>query len=294
MILVVGATGFLGHDVCRRLRAAGKTVRGLTRATASSERLGLLRELGVSSLEADLKSPGSLERACAGVTTVISTATSSLSRQPGDSIEAVDLRGHLHLIDIARKAGVSQFVYVSFAPIPIDFPLQTAKRAVEQELLQSGMSYTILRPTLFMDVWLSPVLGFNPSAGEAQVFGSGERPTNWIAARDVAHFVSSAVDNSKARNRTFTIGGPGAVSPLEAIKVFEGLGAPRTAVRHVPEAALEQQLAAATDPLQRSVAALMLTAARGQVVEVDAALEAAPVQLTSLQQYAREILSIRN
>jgi len=139
--LVVGATGLLGCEVCRRLRDAGASVRALTRPTADANKRAALVALGVETVTGDLKDAASLARACDGIEAVISTASATLSRQEGDSIETVDRQGQLALIDAARNAGVDHFVFVSFRENPkIQFPLTIAKRAVERALQQSGMA----------------------------------------------------------------------------------------------------------------------------------------------------------
>src|SRR3954465_1389065 len=93
MILVAGATGNLGGEICRRLRERGKPVRAMVRTTSDKARVEKLQQSGVELIIADLKDPGSLEAACQGVSTVITTATTVLSTQPGDSTESVDLEG---------------------------------------------------------------------------------------------------------------------------------------------------------------------------------------------------------
>src|SRR5918911_194830 len=90
MILVAGATGFVGGEVCRRLSAVGKPVRALVRPTADRGRLEPLEAAGVETVVGDLKDPASLETACRGVRGIISTAAAIASRQPGDSFETVD------------------------------------------------------------------------------------------------------------------------------------------------------------------------------------------------------------
>jgi uncharacterized protein YbjT (DUF2867 family) len=64
MYLVVGATGLLGNDVCRRLRQRGEPVTALIRPTANAERVRALREAGVALAYGDLKDPESLRAAC--------------------------------------------------------------------------------------------------------------------------------------------------------------------------------------------------------------------------------------
>ena len=121
-----------------------------------------------------------------GVSAVISTVSSTLSRQEGDSIQTVDDEGQINLIDAAVSAGVSQFVYISFCDMPGECPLQTAKRKVEKHLAESGLNYTILQPTYFMEVWLSPALGFDYPNAKATIYGEGKNKVSWIAIKDVA------------------------------------------------------------------------------------------------------------
>src|SRR5687767_1972832 len=109
MILVVGATGLLGGEICRLLSAAGKPFRAFVRTTSDKDKVAQLQDLGAEIARGDLKDRSSVEAACKGVNAVISTASSTLSRQEGDSIQTVDLEGQLNLIDAAKTAGVTQF-----------------------------------------------------------------------------------------------------------------------------------------------------------------------------------------
>ena len=173
-ILLVGATGLLGPEICRRLTAAGQKVRASIRPSADGGKRAALVSLGVEPVEGDLKDASSLARACAGIQAVISTASSTLSRQAGDSIETVDQQGQLTLVEAARQAGVDRFVFVSFRENPdIQFPLSVAKRTVERALKSSGMAYTILQALSFMEVWLTPALGFDAANGKARLYGDG-------------------------------------------------------------------------------------------------------------------------
>jgi nucleoside-diphosphate-sugar epimerase len=109
-VLVVGATGLLGGRVCKELAAQGTPVAGMVRSSGDDAKVGALRAAGVELIEGDLKDPTTLQRACQGRTAVISTASASLSRQAGDSIQSVDLDGQRSLIDAAKAAGVGKFV----------------------------------------------------------------------------------------------------------------------------------------------------------------------------------------
>ncbi|EMR01242.1 NAD(P)H azoreductase [Cesiribacter andamanensis AMV16] len=115
MILVVGATGYLGSEICRRLVALQQEVRALVRPTSDPGALARLRSLGVQLQVGDLKNPTSLAQACQDVDTVFSTATTTRSRQQGDSIETADGQGQLNLVHAAKSAGAGRFIYVSYS-----------------------------------------------------------------------------------------------------------------------------------------------------------------------------------
>jgi len=286
VILVVGATGLLGGEICRLLTQRGNRVRALVRGTSSADRVARLKSVGAEQVRGDLKDRRSLDAACRGVSAVISTASSTVSRQEGDSIESVDRLGQLGLIDAAAAAGVTRFILVSFPSVDVDFPLQSAKRAVEERLRRSGMTFTILRPTFFAEVWLSPALGFDAPNATAQIYGGGQNQISWISFQDVAQFAVAALDNAQARNAVIGLGGPEALSPLDVVRLAEQVTRKRFAVQHVPEEALRAQYAAATDPLQQSFAALMLYYARGDVIDMKATLRAFPGQhLRSVRAY---------
>ena len=96
MLLVAGATGSLGTRITRRLLDQGRPVRILVRAGSDH---AALAAAGADVAVGNLKDPESLERACGGVHTVITTA--SASRRGDDSIENVDRQGNLNLVDAA-------------------------------------------------------------------------------------------------------------------------------------------------------------------------------------------------
>src|SRR6516225_1020317 len=151
-VLVVGATGVLGMEVCRQLAAAGKKVKGLVRTSSRKEKVNSLHELGVETVTGDMKDSQSLYQVFENVDAIISTATSTISYQEGDSIETVDLTGQLNVAEAAGAAGVKHVVFISFPPYPPitpEFPLQSAKRAVENRLKSKTFTYAILHPTYF-------------------------------------------------------------------------------------------------------------------------------------------------
>lgn len=291
MNLIVGATGLVGGEICRRLAAQQKPVRALVRPTGDASRIDELRAAGAELATGDLKDPASIQAACAGATAVLSTASSVLSRQPGDTIDGVDRLGQLQLIEAAASAGVKHFVYVSFSPMAEDFALQRAKREVERALIESGMTYTILRPTFFMEIWLSPALGFDVAARRARIYGTGENPISWISFPNVAEFAVRSLDTAAARNATFTVGGPEAIAPLQVVRIFEELGGAPFTVEYVLESVLRAGKAAARRALDEAFAALSLGYAHGDAIDMRATLEAMPVRLVGVREYAKWLLN---
>jgi uncharacterized protein YbjT (DUF2867 family) len=189
MILVVGATGTLGSEICSLLRREQAGVRALVRQSANRDRLAVLRNAGVELCMGDLKDPAGLREACEGAEVVISTASSTLSRQEGDSIETVDRIGQLSLIETARTGGVKHFTLVSIPRQPLrQSPLTRAKAEAERTLAASELDYTILGSNFFMEVWLSPALGFDVAHRKALIFGDGDSPISWVSYHDVAEF----------------------------------------------------------------------------------------------------------
>jgi uncharacterized protein YbjT (DUF2867 family) len=285
-VLVAGATGYLGSEICRQLISKNKNVKGLVRTTSDSNKVAQLKASGVETIEGDLKDKVSLENALHGVSAIISTVSSTLSRQEGDSIQTVDDEGQINLIDAAVKAGVNQLIYISFCELG-ECPLQTAKRKVEKHLAESGLNYTILQPTYFMEVWLSPVLGFDYPNAKATIYGEGNNKISWIAIKDVASFAVAALDNPAAANKIIELGGPAALSPLEAVNIFETTKGTKFALQFVPKEALKAQRDAAQDPLSESFATLMLGVVSGSEIDMKNTLDDFPIQLTSVIDYAK-------
>lgn len=288
-ILVVSATGFLGMEICRRLTAAGRPTRGLVRKTSAAEKTNALKQWNVQCVEGDLKNPASLRTALRGITTVISTASATVSRQEGDSLQSVDEEGQLSLVTEAAAAGVRQFIYISFPNMPFDFPLQSAKRKVEEQIMKQNWSYTILQPTFFMEVWLGPAVGFDFANAKSTIYGEGNKKISWVSLTDVASFAVNVVDNPRAKNKKIELGGPEALSPLEVVAIFERTNGSKFEVQHVPAEVLQSQSDTAPDDLTKSFAGLMLTYASGQEIRMNETLNEFPIRLKAVKDHAAQV-----
>lgn len=292
MILVVGATGMVGTEICRLLTTSGKTVRAMVRPTSKTEKIQAVKKLGCSTVQGDLRDAGSLKEAVKGVETIISTASSMpFAYVAGENTPMLtDRDGHLKLIDVACTEGVKRFVFISFPPMPASFPLQDAKRAVEERLHTCGLTYTILQPTFYDEVWLNPAVGFDYTHLKATLYGIGDNPISWISFRDVAQFAVACLDNVSASNATIVLGGPEAISPRKAVRVFESVTQKPFTTTTMTVEQLEKNLAGATDQMEKSFTGLMLGYARATSIDMSAVLKALPVKLTSVNEYAKSVL----
>jgi len=293
MVLVIGATGLLGSEIVRRLGGAGERVRALVRATANPKRLESLRQAGAELVYGDLKDPSSLLAVVQGADAVIATASSTLSRQPGDSINSVDHDGYLHLIEAAAQAGVSRFVYTSIPPNLYACPLSEAKAQVGKKLVESGMEYTILAANFFMEVWLSPALGFDVHGRRVRICGTGENPIGFVSYKDVAEIAVRCLRHDHSRNRTLAVAGPANIAPLQVVRKFENAIRQSIDIEHIPEEALRHQWLSATDPMDKSFAALMLNCAAGCSMDMRETLALLPVSLTSIDEFVSEVSNLK-
>jgi uncharacterized protein YbjT (DUF2867 family) len=287
VILIAGSTGVVGAEVALKLQQRGHTVLALARRGCLNPKAQRLLGAGIKVLEGDLTRPDTLLSACSGVEAVVTTATS----MPGgtdDGLRRVDREGSLALIDAAARQGVRRFVYTSYSGnIQEDCALTTAKRDCETRLLSSAMETIILRPSYFMEMWLSPALGFDPQRGCARICGSGEAKVSYISAFDVADFAVAATTKAyPQKNAVLEMGGPKPLSQLDAVLIFEQALGKEIKVEHVPVEALRAQHQS-LDPLQKTFAALMLNYAQGDIVQdaVNTA-EAHGIELGSVSDYA--------
>lgn len=289
-ILVVGATGLVGGHIARGLRHVQQTVRALVRGGGAHPKAPALLSSEVEIVAGDLTRPETLDSACQGVDIVITTAT-SMPSGADDGLRRVDHAGGLALIAAAERARVKKFVYVSYSGnIQLESPLSIAKRGCETQLLNGPMQAVILRPSYFIEVWLSPALGFDYVQGSARIYGSGDAKVNYISAFDVADFaVVTATKDTRDKNTVLEMGGPDAFSQLDAVGIFEQALGRKIKVDALPVEAIQQQYSS-PDPLQKTFAALMLSYAKGDVIPGSRAVaQEYGLTLGSVAQYAAGI-----
>ncbi len=150
MILIAGGTGTLGTQVVGLLTARGLEVRILTREPARARHLeGDLVEV----VSGDVRDARAVQRAVAGTQTIISAIQGFGGADPAGP-QDVDRQGNSNLIQ-AAKAEAEHFILVSIQGAAPDHPMELfrMKYLAEQELKASGLAWTIIRPTAYMETW---------------------------------------------------------------------------------------------------------------------------------------------
>jgi uncharacterized protein YbjT (DUF2867 family) len=289
MILVVGATGVLGSEVCRRLRRRNLPVRALVRRGSAGE--GALREIGAEISYGDLRAPATIDEACRGVRSVISTATAMGAKDKSLTLRAVDHDGQLHLVRAAKAAGVGQFIFVSVPPHLLSrAPLVRYKREVEAAVRSSGMRWTILQPTLFMEIWLSKQLGFDVQGGKATVVGDGNARLNFISVGDVAEHAVRSLDDARLFDREIQLGGPEPLTYTDVVRIFEQASGRAIRMKRVPPGVLAALVPVARlfNEMAASGMSMMSQTSVSENLDTTTQRQLA-LPLTSVQEYASRV-----
>lgn len=235
MYLLVGATGLLGGRIAARLAGRGLPVRAVVRPATDAS---ALRALGIEVVPGDMRDVASLDAALHGVDTVITTANAMARALAGDrsvSIHDVDEVGNANLVDAAARAGVRRFVFVSMdrSELAAGTSFTDAKLATEERLRGAPFRTVVIRPEAFQEVWLSPLIGFDPVHGSVRVFGAGRARMPYVSVDDVAEAIVrlAAMEEPPAEVR---LAGPEALSTEELVQRWTAFGGPEPKVSHVP------------------------------------------------------------
>ena len=246
-VFVIGATGTIGQATVRALLQRGHQVvcfvrpragvRGALAADASRQLLqGATVRFGAVTDPAALARDGLSGEHF----DVLVSCLASRTGVPRDAW-AVDHQAHVHALEAARAAGVTQVVLLS--AICVQKPLlafQHAKLAFEKYLIESGLTYSIVRPTAFFKS-LSGQIERVRRGKPFLLFGDGRLTAcKPISDRDLGDYLADCLDQPDRQNRILPIGGPGPAitSREQGDKLFALLGRPPK-FSHVPVALLD-------------------------------------------------------
>ena len=209
-LLVIGGTGLLGQPTTERLRDDGFDVCVLARDPERAiERLGDAVEV----VPGDVTDLESLERAMSGCDGVHVSVGGAVDQASAENVAR-----------LAPTVGVSRISYLSGATVAEQnrwFPMVAQKLEAERAIVESGVPFTIFRPT-----WPMEQLPRFVQGGLALVIGDALPPLHWFAAADLARMVSQAYRTDAAANRRFYVYGPEALTMVEALEIYRAAAKP--------------------------------------------------------------------
>lgn len=246
-VFVIGATGTIGRATVRALVRRGHEVVCLVRPSAGAEGESGAEELaarfpGACVRFGDVTDPASIARdGLRGERfDALVSCLASRTGEPRDAW-AIEYQAQLHALAAARQAGVTQVVLLS--AICVQKPrlaFQHAKLAFEKALIESGLTWTIVRPTAF----------FKSLSGQVErvrqgkpflVFGDGRLTAcKPISDDDLGDYLAQCLECADRHNRILPIGGPGeAITPREQGEMLFALLGRTPQFRQVPVALLD-------------------------------------------------------
>lgn len=131
-------------------------------------------------MQGDVLEPASLARACAGATQVVSSASNVMGTGVTSPMR-VDVSGYRNLCAAAREAGVDRLVNILARGIAADSSVDyfRVKFQVDEIIKASGVPWVLVKPSAFMETWVSQLLGDGiRNKGTAVLFGDGQRASN--------------------------------------------------------------------------------------------------------------------
>jgi len=251
-VFVLGATGTIGRATVRALVRDGYDVVCFVRSRSGSDRSQVANDIrrqfpGATVRVGEVTEAQSLtDDGFQGEQfDVLLSCMASRTGVPRDAW-AIDHQAHVTALECARKAGVTQVVLLS--AICVQKPLlafQQAKLAFEKHLIESGLTYSIVRPTAFFKS-LSGQVARVRAGKPFLVFGDGQLTAcKPISDRDLAAYLVGCIDDPERHDRVLPIGGPGpALTPLDQVALLSQLLGRELRLKHVPVRLLDAIAAA--------------------------------------------------
>ncbi|HLK56920.1 MAG TPA: SDR family oxidoreductase [Chthonomonadaceae bacterium] len=212
MILVMGASGNIGKELVKELKARGAEFKAGYR---SAEQVAEAKQNGISAVRLDYMQPDTLEAALEGIAKVflVSPPTPHLGE------------GEINVIAMAQQMEVQHIVYLSVWRAEDGFIFGRPHYESEQHLRKSGLEYTFLRPNGFMQNMLG-----NAATMKAQgafYMPAGEARVSEIDVRDIARVAAVTLTSEGHEKQTYALSGPEALTEAEkAQRLSEALHRP--------------------------------------------------------------------
>lgn len=219
-VLVTGATGFLGRHVVQQLLETNHEVRAMVRRPGSES---VFSTPPTDVCYGNVTDPDAVVEACRGISEVIHLV--AVIRGGLRQFDAINRQGTANVVAAAKEAGsVRRFVHLSALGAANAPRLRYlhSKWLGEQEVINSGLPHTIIRPSLIFgpgDEFTNAVAALVRSSPITPVIGSGNNRLQPIHVEDVARCVGLSLSGNTRGNRTVAIGGPDQLSYNEILRI---------------------------------------------------------------------------
>ena len=214
MILVTGATGYIGRHLVARLVAEGERPRCLVRNVDRAT--GILPAEAVELVQGDTTEPESLERALKGVDTIVHTAfiTADHKQSAGNHYQETNVEGTINLVKAAQAAGVKRMIEISGLGTKPDKAgsYMQGRYLAEQAVKESGLDWTIIQPSVLFGKdapFIKGLAGLIRTSPVVPLIGGGKMLFQPIFVEDVVTVIGKVLaDPEHSNGRTYVIGGP--------------------------------------------------------------------------------------
>jgi NADH dehydrogenase len=210
-VFVTGASGFVGEEILRQLHAAGYDIRILARKEKSSAVQSAAARFKVEIHPGDVTDAQTLSGALTGCDAVIHLV-GIISEAGKSTYENIHTRGTQNMVAAAQSAGVRRFIYMSALGTRPNAVARyhQSKWAAEDILRNSGLDYTIFRPSIIYgphDHFVNLFASLSRFSPVLPVIGDGRAKLQPVPVADVARCFVGALSEPRSIGQTFDLAG---------------------------------------------------------------------------------------
>lgn len=220
-ILITGGTGFVGREVVQQLRGAGHIPRLLVRTPDSWRARELAAQFAAELREGDVLDPDSLPTAMDGCDAVIHLV-GIISEVGHQTYQRVHRDGTCNIVAAAKHAGLRRFIHMSALGTRAHAcsHYHQTKWAAEQAVRESGLAWTIFRPSIIYgpgDGFVNLFARLSRFSPILPLIGGGKTRLQPISVGDVARSFSQSVTEARSIGKTLDLCGPQILSLEEIV-----------------------------------------------------------------------------